>query len=45
MQSHSEVLAGLVLQHIKLEGTQFNSKNKCLSFILLCDKADLVEFF
>ena len=24
MQSHSEVLAGLGLQHVKLAGTQFN---------------------
>ena len=45
MQSHSEILAGLGLQHVKLEGTQFNLKKKCLSFILFCDEADLVEFF
>ena len=45
MQSHSETLAGLGLQHVKLEGTQFNLKKKCLSFILFCDEADLVEVF
>ena len=45
MQSNSDVLAGLGLQHVKLEGTQFNSKKKCLSFILFCDEADMVEVF
>lgn len=46
MQSHSEVLAGLGLQHVKLEGdNSAQIKNKCLSFILFCDEADLVEVF
>ena len=43
MQSHSEILAGLGLQHVKLEGTQFSSKNECLSSTLFCDEAGQVE--
>ena len=45
MQSHSEILAGLGLQHVKLEGTQFTSKYECLSSILFYDQANLVEVF